>query len=105
MDEPGQPIIDLSREGIMSKSLAQRPPMARKQGLLVETLPDEVLVYDLERKKAHCLNQTAALIWQLCDGQRSVSEIARALSAHMNTTIDEEVVWYGLKHLAQTRLL
>ena len=80
-------------------------PLARKEGLLVETLPDEVLVYDLDRKKAHCLNQTAALIWQHCDGHRSVSEIARALSDQMNTPIDEEVVWYGLNHLSKTRLL
>lgn len=88
----------------MSRSSRQLP-VARKEGLLVETLPDEVLVYDLERKKAHCLNQTAALIWQRCDGRTSVSEIARALSDQLNAPIDEEVVWYGLKHLNKTRLL
>jgi coenzyme PQQ synthesis protein D (PqqD) len=87
----------------MSKS--RQLPVARKEGLLVETLPDEVLVYDLERKKAHCLNQTAALIWQHCDGRTSVSEIARMLSDQTNTPIDEEVVWYGLNHLSRTRLL
>lgn len=89
----------------MSESSAQPFPLARKEGLLVETLPDEVLVYDLDRKKAHCLNQTAALIWQHCDGHRSVSEIALALSNHLNAPIDEEVVWYGLNHLSKTRLL
>lgn len=89
----------------MSKSSARQFPMARKDGLLVEELPDEILVYDLDRKKAHCLNQTAALIWQHCDGQRSVGEIALALSHHLNAPIDDEVVWYGLKHLNKTRLL
>ncbi len=89
----------------MVKSSAQQLPIARKEGLLVETLPDEVLVYDLDRKKAHCLNQTAALIWQHCDGRTSVSEIALALSDHLNAPIDEEVVWYGLNHLSKTRLL
>ena len=89
----------------MSKSSAQQLPIARKEGLLVETLPDEVLVYDLDRKKAHCLNQTAALIWQHCDGRRSVSEIARALSNHLNAPVDEEVVWYGLNNLSKSRLL
>lgn len=87
------------------KSSARQFPMARKEGLLVEELPDEVLVYDLDRKKAHCLNQTAALIWRHCDGHRSVSEIARAVSDQLNAPIDEEVVWYGLKHLNKTRLL
>lgn len=92
-------------EGKMVKSSAQQLPIARTEGLLVETLPDEVLVYDLDRKKAHCLNQTAALIWQRCDGRTSVSEIARALSDHLNAPVDEEVVWYGLNHLSKTRLL
>ena len=89
----------------MVKSSAEQLPIARKEGLLVETLPDEVLVYDLNRKKAHCLNQTAALIWQHCDGRTSVSAIARALSDHLNAPVDEEVVWYGLNHLSKTRLL
>lgn len=89
----------------MSKPSTRQLPVARKEGLLVETLPDEVLVYDLDRKKAHCLNQTAALIWQHCDGRTSVSEIARVLSDHTNSPIDEEVVWYGLNHLSKTRLL
>ena len=89
----------------MSKPSTRQLPVARKEGLLVETLPDEVLVYDLERKKAHCLNQTAALIWQRCDGRTTVSEIAIALSDQLNTPIDEQVVWYGLKHLNKTRLL
>lgn len=87
------------------KPLTRQSPMARKEGLLVEELPDEVLVYDLDRKKAHCLNKTAALIWQHCDGKRSVSEIALAVSHLLNAPIDEEVVWYGLKHLNKTRLL
>ena len=89
----------------MSKSSARQLPKARSKGLLVETLPDEVLVYDLEEKKAHCLNRTASLIWEHCDGKRKVSEIALALSTQLNTPIDEEVVWYGLKHLSKTRLL
>src|SRR5690349_6198802 len=89
----------------MGKSSTRQLPVARREGLLVETLPDEVLVYDLDRKKAHCLNQTAALIWQHCDGRRDVAEIALALSHHLNSTIDEEVVWYGLKSLSKSRLL
>ncbi|MBA3352846.1 MAG: PqqD family protein, partial [Blastocatellia bacterium] len=51
-------------------------PIARKNGLVVQEVPDEVLVYDLETNKAHCLNQSAAMIWRSCDGKNSVSEIA-----------------------------
>lgn len=89
----------------MGKSTARHVPMARKEGLLVETLPDEVLVYDLDRKEAHCLNYSAALIWRHCDGKRNVSEIAGVISRHMNIAIDEDFVWYGLSHLSKTGLL
>jgi hypothetical protein len=50
-------------------------PCARTEGLVVQTLADEVLVYDLERHKAHCLNHAAALIWKHCDGRTSVAEM------------------------------
>ena len=49
-------------------------PRARQDELVVEELSDETLVYDLKRHKANCLNRTAALVWQDCDGQTSVSQ-------------------------------
>ena len=51
-------------------------PRARQIELHVEELPDETLVYDLERHKARCLNRTAALVWRHCDGQTGVAEVA-----------------------------
>ena len=45
----------------------------------MQALPNEVLVYDLERHRAHCLNQTAALIWKHCDRQTSMVEMIRIL--------------------------
>ena len=39
-------------------------PAAREEGLIIQEMADEVLVYDRERYKAHCLNQTAALVWR-----------------------------------------
>ncbi len=49
-------------------------PRARQDELVVEELSDETLVYDLKRHKANCLNRTAALVWQDCDGQTSVAQ-------------------------------
>ena len=80
-------------------------PHARKEGLLVQELPNEVLVYDLERHKAHCLNPTAALVWKHCDGRTSVSEIARLLEKSLETTVDEDVVWCALNQLEKDHLL
>jgi hypothetical protein len=80
-------------------------PLARKDGLLVQELSHEVLVYDLERDKAHCLNPTAALIWKHCDGRTSVNEITRLLEKSSGVSVDEDVVWCALNQLEKDRLL
>src|ERR1044071_1411068 len=89
----------------MSNASEHRLPMARREGLLIENLPDEVLVYDLDRKKAHCLNQTAALIWNHCDGATSVPKIAEMMTADADSPVDEEVVWLALDQLGKSHLL
>lgn len=81
-------------------------PRARREGLVIQELPDEVLVYDRERDKAHCLNQTAALVWKYCDGKTTVPTMARNLERDLNTNgIDEKVVWYALGQLGKDHLL
>ena len=80
-------------------------PRARKEGLVIEGLPDEVLVYDLKRDKAHCLNPMAALVWRHCDGETSVAEMVRLLQAELKTPVDEELVWFALDQLEKSFLL
>lgn len=80
-------------------------PRARKEGLLVEELPHELLVYDLERHKAHCLNPTAALVWKHCDGRTTVQEMARLLAKILDASVDEDVVWCALNQLEKDHLL
>jgi hypothetical protein len=87
----------------MTKS--EHLPLARKEGLLIERLSDEVLVYDLARKKAHCLNQAAALIWDHCDGKTGVAEMAGILRESLNAPADEELVWFGLREIGRRHLL
>jgi hypothetical protein len=83
----------------------QRIPCARTEGIVVQALPDEVLVYDLERHRAHCLNHTATLIWKRCDGQTSVTEMIRILEQEMQTPVPEGVVWLALRQLRKAHLL
>ena len=80
-------------------------PEARKEGLVVKELSGEVLVYDRDRNKAHCLNSTAALVWGYCDGKTSVAQIARAIEGEINTAVDEDVIWLGVEQLSKTHLL
>jgi Coenzyme PQQ synthesis protein D (PqqD) len=83
----------------------QMRPRAKVEDIVVQTLPDEVLVYDLQRHKAHCLNPTAALVWKHCDGQTTAAELVHILQQDMRVPVPEEVVWLALQQLHKARLL
>ena len=82
-----------------------RRPLARGEGLVVRELEEEVLVYDLERHRAVCLNRAAARVWRRCDGRTDVAGLARALGAEAGGPLGEEVVWLALEQLARDHLL
>ena len=89
----------------MKQASNQTKPLARKEGLVIQELPDEVLVYDLDRDRAHCLNETAAFVWQRCDGRTSTVEIARSLGQKVNAPVDEKVVWFAIDQLGRNHLM
>jgi hypothetical protein len=80
-------------------------PQARRDGLVVQELAEEVLVYDTERHKAHCLNPMAAAVWRHCDGRTGVAEIARRLQQELSTPVDRAVVFSALAQLGKAQLL
>jgi hypothetical protein len=80
-------------------------PLARQESLIVKEVDGETLVYDLETNNAHCLNSTAARIWQNCDGQSTVDEIAERLKVDLKAPVDESVVWLALDQLEKFKLL
>lgn len=88
-----------------TRATAKAEPRARKDDLVVKEMPDEVLVYDLTRDKAHCLNRTAALVWNFCDGRTSVAKIATRLGEELDSSVDERVVWLALNQLSKNHLL
>lgn len=47
----------------------------RAAGYQIETVDEELLLYDPEHGRILALNATGALVWQLCDGARTVGEI------------------------------
>ena len=89
----------------MKQAVKQTKPLARKEGLVIQELPDEVLVYDLDRDRAHCLNDTAAFVWQHCDGRTTTGEIARSLGTKVNAPVDEKVVWFAIDQLKRNHLM
>jgi hypothetical protein len=51
-------------------------PLARTEELVTTTSKDEVLVYDKTAHHIHHLNASAAQVWYLCDGERTVADLA-----------------------------
>src|ERR1700686_4261480 len=80
-------------------------PKARKNKLIVKELSNEVLVYDENNHKAHCLNETAALVWKFCDGRTSIPQMTRMLEKEMSVAVPEQAVWLAIKQLEGSRLL
>lgn len=80
-------------------------PQARQRSLVIQEVSNEVLVYDLDRHEAHCLNQQAAQIWTYCDGETSVAEIAHLMRQSDQTPADEALIWLALNQLGQAHLL
>jgi hypothetical protein len=80
-------------------------PDARHDKLLVQEVGDELVIYDLERDRAHRLNRSTALIWRRCDGQTTAEELATLLEMELSVPADERVVWLALDRLGKAHLL
>lgn len=89
----------------MKGIIPERLPRMRQERLIIDEMPDEVLVYDLERHKAHCLNQSAALVWKQCDGRTAPDVIARRLQRELDQVFNEDLVWLALRQLNKIHLL
>ncbi len=84
---------------------AARLPYARTDNLVIRELDDETLVYDMERDEAHCLNQTAALVWKRCDGKSTATQAARSLKKELDAPFDADLVWLAVSQLRRFHLV
>ncbi|HLA10004.1 MAG TPA: PqqD family protein [Pyrinomonadaceae bacterium] len=80
-------------------------PQVRKERLITRQVGEELLIYDQERDKAYCLNQSASRIWAHCDGKTPIREISRAVTYELNVPVDERAVWFALSQFSKDRLL
>jgi hypothetical protein len=77
----------------------------RTEGLLIEELPEETVVYDTTRHEAHCLNRAATLVWNHCDGRTSGAEMAQLLREDLGLAADETTVGLIVEQLEMLHLL
>jgi hypothetical protein len=83
----------------------QNLPRARREGLVIQPIEDEIILYDPARDETHLLNQTAVLVWQQCDGKHTIATIAANVAQATATQVSEELVRYTLAQLQRKRLL
>jgi len=80
-------------------------PLARIDRLVIQELPDELLIFDLDSYKAHCLNRSAALVWRACDGKNSVGDIVKQFESNGNGKVTEDFIWLAIDQLNEHGLL
>lgn len=81
-----------------------KTPKTRTENIVVQEIENEILIYDLETNKAFCLNETSALIYQLCDGKKSVEEISQHIKQKLNQPISEDLIWLALDNFKKDNL-
>lgn len=89
----------------MDEPVVQQNPVARHTGLVIQEVSDEVLVYDLDTNKAHCLNRSAAFVWKCCDGSRFVSDIVHEFELNSSGKVTEDFIWLAIDQLNENGLL
>jgi hypothetical protein len=74
-------------------------PAARNENIVVQQLDREVLLYDLTNNQAFCLNETAAVIFNHCDGQTSFADFKK------RTKFNDEMIYFTLDELRRIGLI
>jgi len=80
-------------------------PARRVEGLQFERVADEILAVKPDTLEAHALNQSAAAVFDLCDGKASKSDIAAEIQRRTGLPADEEIVELALAELVDAGLV
>jgi len=89
----------------MPYTTEHKPQRLASSNLVLEQLPDELMIYDQKRNKAYCLNQTAAFVWQNADGNKTVSDLVELMTRELKKPVNEQVIWFALDVLSKDGLL
>lgn len=88
----------------MTLDMTQR--YAKLAGLETEQVPDGYVVYLSARERVFFLNNTAAVILELCDGEHTLEEIAKILvAAYELDELPEEAFQTSVSNLIDEGLI
>ena len=74
-------------------------------GLHLQKLADEVMVYNEADGRAHALNPMAAAVLEQCNGTRDRDELVDAVAASAETPVDLDVIDLALNDLVDAGLI
>lgn len=74
-------------------------PKARNENIVVQNLPQEVLIYDLATDRAFCLNETLHAVFIACDGKTTFEELKR------RHHLTDDLIHFALDELRANDLL
>jgi hypothetical protein len=80
-------------------------PRVREEGLLVERLDTETVVYDTTTREAHCLAPLAAVVFAHADGRTPLESLASHAEETLGEPVSTEQVESALTQLSEARLL
>jgi pyrroloquinoline quinone biosynthesis protein D len=87
-------------------SLSLESILRRQPGADASSLNGEVVVLDAEGRMVRALNGTAARVWQLLDGQRTVRQICETIASEFDAgaeAIEADVLTF-LNYLCRVQL-
>ena len=62
---------------------------AKAENVISRRIGDELVVLGDTADSAHILNKTAAAVWELCDGERGLDDIAGCLCERFEVSFEE----------------
>ena len=80
-------------------------PVARDEGLLVEDVADETVIYDARTKEAHGLNPLATIVFRHCDGETTVGEAAALAAERLGKPVTPDEVMNAVAQLEDRELV
>jgi Coenzyme PQQ synthesis protein D (PqqD) len=80
-------------------------PEVRLVEMTMQEVGDELVVYDSRHRRAHRLNETAALVFRFSDGTRTVEDIAFLLTDDLSLAERMALVWVTLDELSRANML
>jgi hypothetical protein len=80
-------------------------PRRIEKHLTVQRVGVETLLYDEQRHKAFCLNQSCSAIWRLSTGEQTIAKIRELASIELGIQISEEFVSFAIQELRRDGLI